>query len=401
MNGPAQTPPKIALVLSGGGARAAYQVGVLRAIAHMLPKDAENPFKIICGTSAGAFNALGVAMAAKEFRNGICRLDYLWKNLTPDKIYRTDFITVSTYIWHWILSILLGGFGKHNPRSLLDNAPLRELLMRNFNLASIQQAIDTQALDALAITVSGLTSGQSISFFQGQPHLAGWNRVHRLGVPGPINVETIMASSAIPFVFPAVKLNREFFCDGSIRQTAPLSPALHLGAERVLVVGVTRQMRSPGERQSGNGYPSMAQVIGHMLNSAFLDGMSADLERLERVNNTVGLVPPEVRAQAQLALHHVDVLVVHPSRDLDEIASRHTARFPPMIRFLLRGVGGLRRRGSVLASYLLFEKTYTRELIRLGYDDTMRQREAVLEFLGHAPPAAAVPAQPPETTCTA
>ncbi|WP_137936610.1 patatin-like phospholipase family protein [Chitinivorax sp. B] len=389
--------PKIALVLSGGGARAAYQVGVLRAIAHMLPKDARNPFRIICGTSAGAFNAIGVAMAAKQFRNGICRLDYLWKNLTPDKIYRTDFVSVSGHIWHWIFSILLGGFGKHNPRSLLDNTPLRGLLERNFDLTGLERAIETGSLDALAVTVSGLTSGQSVTFFQGRQELAGWNRVHRLGVPSNIVIDTIMASSAIPFVFPAVHLNREYFCDGSIRQTAPISPALHLGAEKVLVVGVSRQIRSNPERIKSNGYPSMAQVIGHMLNSVFLDGMAADLERLERVNRTVQLIPSAVKEESKFVLHEVDVLVIHPSRDIDEVASRHVHRFPHMIRFLLRGLGGLRRRGSVLASYLLFDKHYTRELIRLGYDDTMKQKEAVLRFLNYHPEPTSSPVQQMET----
>ena len=378
---PASAPARTALVLAGGGARAAYQVGVLRAVAHMLPKDAVSPFQIICGTSAGAFNAAGLAMDPQNFRKSVCRLEYIWKNLHCHNIYHTDFVTITRNIWHWIASLLLGGLGRYNPRALLDNGPLRQLLQRVFDPERLVAAIDSGLLEAISITASGYTSGQNIAFFQGGEHLQGWNRVQRIGVPAKITIDHLLASSAIPLVFPAVHLHREYFGDGSIRQTAPVSPALHLGAEKVLVVGMSRSPDVEPARAKTAEYPPLAQVLGHVLNSAFLDGLEVDLERLLRINNTVRLIPQETRRNANLALHPVDVFVIYPSRELDAIASRHSQDFPPMIRFLLGGLGGMRRRSSVLASYLLFEKAYCRELIRLGYSDTMERRDEMLQFL--------------------
>lgn len=379
---------KTGLVLAGGGARAAYQVGVLRAIAHLLPKDAVSPFQIICGTSAGAFNAAGLAMDPRNFRKSVCRLEYLWKNLRCQDIYRSDFLSVSRNAWHWIAAIVLGGFGRYNPRALLDNAPLRSLLEKVFDADRLEHAIESGLLEALSISASGYTSGQNIAFFQGQAHLDGWNRVQRIGVPAKISVDHLMASSAIPLVFPAVKLHREYFGDGSIRQTAPVSPSLHLGAEKVLVIGMSRSPAVEPPRIKTAEYPSLAQVLGLVLNSAFLDGLEVDLERLLRVNRTVQLIPQDARRAANLPLRPIDVCVIYPSQELDQIAARHSKDFPPTMRFLLGGLGGMRRRGSVLASYLLFEKSYCRELIRLGYNDTMARRDEVLDFLGTSPAAA-------------
>lgn len=385
---PPPGPPKTALVLAGGGARAAYQIGVLRAVAHMLPKDAISPFQIICGTSAGAFNAAGLAMDPRRFRKSVCRLEYIWKNLHCHNIYRTDFVSITRNIWHWVASLLLGGLGRYNPRSLLDNAPLRELLERVFDPDKLEAAIDSGLLEAICISASGYTSGQNIAFFQGSEHLQGWNRVQRIGVPAQISIEHLLASSAIPLVFPAVHLHREYFGDGTIRQTAPVSPALHLGAEKILVIGMSRSPEVAPARAKTAEYPPLAQVLGHVLNSAFLDGLEVDLERLLRINKTVRLIPDATRKQAGLALHPVDVCVIYPSQELDVIASRHSKVFPPMIRFLLGGLGGMRRRSSVLASYLLFEQPYCRELIRLGYNDTMARRDEMLAFFGQGDPAA-------------
>lgn len=376
---------KTGLVLAGGGARAAYQVGVLRAIAHLLPKDAVSPFQIICGTSAGAFNAAGLAMDPLNFRKSVCRLEYLWKNLRCSDIYHSDFMSISRMAWHWIAAVVFGGFGRYNPRSLLDNAPLRVLLERVFDAEKLERALESGLLEALSISASGYTSGQNIAFFQGQPHLEGWNRVQRLGVPAKISVDHLMASSAIPLVFPAVKMHREYFGDGSIRQTAPVSPSLHLGAEKVMVIGMSRSPTVEPPRVKTAEYPSLAQVLGTVLNSAFLDGLEVDLERLLRVNRTVQLIPEGARKEANLPLRPVDVCVIYPSQELDQIAARYSHDFPPTMRFLLGGLGGLRRRGSVLASYLLFEKSYCRELIRLGYNDTMARRDDVLDFLGASP----------------
>jgi NTE family protein len=231
------------------------------------------------------------------------------------------------------------------------------------------------------MTCSGYTSGQSCSFFEAGEQFEGWQRSQRIGIKTRLSVEHMMASSAIPFLFPAYKLNREFFGDGSMRQIAPVSPALHLGSDRVVVVGTARIRHEEPERTRGDLYPTLAQVAGHVMNSIFLDSLAVDLERLERINRTISAVPAETLKKMGLTLHHVDVLVLTPSEPLDVIAVKHVRSLPWTIRFLLRSIGAMRRGGANLASYLLFENGYCNELIKLGYDDTMKRREEVEAFL--------------------
>ena len=375
--------PKVGIILTGGGARAAYQVGVLWAISRLLPKDAPNPFPIICGTSAGAFNAAALAVNATGFRVGVGRLMAVWRNFHVNQVYRSDPAGVFLSGARWLAALVFGGLGKHNPVSLLDNRPLSELLKHKLEFKCVQESIDRGALCALSITASGYTSGQSVTFYQGVPTLSPWKRARRLGIPAQIGLEHLLASSAIPFMFPAVRINREYFGDGSMRQFAPISPALHLGAERVLVVGVT--LAEEGKRVRSEGYPSLAEIAGHTLNSIFLDSMELDLERLQRINKTIQMVPPKALEQSELSLHHVDVLVISPSETIESIAAKHVHSLPRTIRFLLRGVGATRRSGSNLTSYLLFEKPFCRELMDLGYHDAMSQKQEILKFLGYIP----------------
>jgi len=374
--------PKIGLILTGGGARAAYQIGFLRAVSHMLPRGAPNPFQIICGTSAGAVNAAVMAAGATEFQRTVRRLMLVWKYFHVDQVYRSDVPSVIGTGAKWLAAMLLGGLGKSNPTSMLDNAPLAQLLRRHLDLQGIRRSIESGALYALSVTTSGYTSGQSVSFFQGVPGLVGWQRARRIGVPEMIDIDHLMASSALPFLFPAVPLRREFFGDGSMRQIAPISPALHLGADRVIVIGVGRQVGNATERIKTIAYPSLAQIAGHALNSIFLDSLEVDIERLQRINRTIRLISPEDRSRHDVQLRDVDVLVISPSEEIDRIAARHTRELPRSIRFLLRGLGATRTGGATLTSYLLFEPAYCRALIRLGYKDTMARREEVLRFIG-------------------
>jgi NTE family protein len=277
--------------------------------------------------------------------------------------------------------MVAGGLGRRNPHALLDRTPLRRLLYRTMPFARIQAAIDAGALHALSVTASGYGSGQSVSFFQGAPSLAMWKRARRVGSAANITLDHLMASSAIPFVFAAVKINREYFGDGSMRQMAPISSALHLGADRVLVVGVRQEATSTTVRGETAEYPSIAQIAGHVLNSIFLDSLEADLERLQRINKTIRLIPAHHLRESGVTLRNVDVLVISPSEDLEKIAARHAHHLPRSIRFLLRGLGAFNRNGSNLISYLLFEKPYCRELINLGYQDAMRRKEEILRFL--------------------
>lgn len=379
--------PRVGIVLTGGGARAAYQAGVLRAIAELVPRRSVNPFPIVCGTSAGAINAVAIAADAGNYRRAVLRLQAVWKNFHADQIYRTDLPGVLKNSGKWLLAAVTGGLG-HEPVSLLDNSPLRELLATRVDFGALGRQIDAGRLYALGITCSGYTSGQSVCFFQGAPGIETWKRARRIGVAMPIGLDHLLASSALPFIFPAVRINREYFGDGSMRQIAPISPALHLGADRVLVVSVGRQLGAdlapaPAPREKSPGYPTLAQIAGHALNSIFLDSMEVDLERLQRINKTLSMIPAEVLQRNRAALRHVDFMVISPSEELDRIALRHAASLPRTVRMLFRSVGAMQRGGATLLSYLLFERAYCRELIALGYRDAMARRDNLRGFLGY------------------
>jgi NTE family protein len=376
--------PKVGLIMTGGGARAAYQAGVLRALSEFLPRTAHNPFPIICGTSAGAINAAVLAVEADNFKRGVRRLMTVWKNFRAHHVYRADPVGVIRNSSRWIFAGLTGGVFTRRPVSLLDNSPLVALLRRHLDFAAIQRCIDGGALRAFSVTCSGYTSGQSVTFFQGQPDLAPWERARRIGVAMPLTVDHLVASSALPFIFPPVHINREYFGDGSMRQIAPISPALHLGADRLLIIGVGRQLQQrPPERIRTASHPSLAQIAGHTLNSIFLDSLEVDLERLQRINRTIEIIPRDVLERSRYPLHHVDFRVLTPSEELEKIAMQHARELPRTIRALLYTVGGMRRSGSTLLSYLLFERSYCRALIQLGYRDTIARKDDLLAFLGH------------------
>ena len=376
--------PRPGLILTGGGARAAYQVGVLRALSELLPADVRTPFPIICGTSAGAINAAVLAVDAGDFRRGVRRLMTVWKNFRAHHVYRADPWGAISNSARWILTVLTGGAFSRRPVSLLDNSPLAALLGRHLDFAAIQRSIDAGELAAFSITCSGYTSGQSVTFFQGAPGMQPWQRARRIGVPMPITVEHLLASSALPFIFPPTHINREYFGDGSMRQIAPVSPALHLGADRLFVIGVGRQLQEKTDRVNKiETYPSLAQIAGHALNSIFLDSLEVDLERLQRINRTIELIPPDLLQSRSYALHHVDFRVISPSEELEPIALAHAGELPLTIRALLYTVGALRRSGANLLTYLLFERSYCRALIRLGYQDTMARKDDLMSFLGY------------------
>jgi NTE family protein len=369
--------PRAGLVLTGGGARAAYQVGVVKAVRDILGNPTRNPFPIVCGTSAGAINAATLAVYADNFTRAVGNLLEVWEHMRCEHIYHTDAPRIVRSGARWLSAMML--LSRHNPVSLLDNAPLRDMLEKNLDFSRIQGNIDAGALYAVCVTASGYASGQSVSFFQGGSGLEGWERNQRIGAAVPINLDLLLASAALPFIFPAVKFNREYFGDGSMRQIAPVSPALHLGADRVLIVGTGRQ--SEGEsRVRSNVYPSLAQVAGHALNSIFLDSLMVDIERLERINRTVRLIPPEKLSDSGVALRPVKVLFITPSQPIERIAARFIHELPRTVRFILRPTGALNRSGSNLASYLLFEEPFCRALIDLGYQDTVSRAAEVKDL---------------------
>ncbi|WP_334118104.1 patatin-like phospholipase family protein [Limnobacter sp.] len=375
------------LVLSGGGARAAYQVGVLHQLAkwfeHENKREFDFPFKILCGTSAGAINAAALACAGRNFYQSTDRMMKVWENFSSEQVFRSDSLGIIRTGARWLSALSIGWMLRKRPKCLLDNSPLSHLMHQLLHFRRLDEALENGTIHALAVTASSYSSGRSVTFFQTQKVIESWARTQRVALPDRITVEHLLASAAIPFVFPAVKLNieghMEHFGDGSIRQLAPISPAIHLGANRVMVIGSSQSDKDhTAATEVQNAYPSLAQIAGHAMASIFLDSLSIDIERLSRVNKTLGLLPPEMSTKT--TLKPIELLVISPSERIDEIAARHTQDLPRPVRTLLSALGATEASGSSLASYLLFEANYTRELIRMGIADTIAQRDAVYEF---------------------
>jgi NTE family protein len=391
-----------ALVLMGGGARAGYQVGVLKGLAAILRDarrgvdpgigQAHNPFPILVGTSAGAINATALACRADNFQDAVAQLVQIWENFHAEQVYRADLLGVVRSGARWLSLLSLGWLLRRSlrarPRSLLDNDPLRELLERVLDLSRLDLMLERGHLRALAVSASSYSSGRHVTFYQSLSDQVVPSKLQRIAVRTRLSVPHLLASSAIPFVFPAMPLElatpagggMEFFGDGSMRQLSPTSPAIHLGAERIMVIGVG-QAGNPGVLPSfeADRYPSLAQVAGHALSTIFLDALASDVERLEKMNQIAETLTPH--AQRAAGLRSIESLIIFPSQRIDGIAMEYIGALPRPIRALLQGLGAHRANGAGLASYLLFEAPFTRALIDLGYRDALARREAVLNFL--------------------
>ncbi len=364
-----------ALLLSGGGARAAYQAGVIKALTHSMPRTAPLPFRIITGTSAGAINSVALACWASCAHLASRKLDAVWGQFHTSHVYRSDFAHVYGHILRNVLSSFRSGHANHAPGSLFNNSPLRKLLAEVLPMERIDRNIHRGVIDALGVTASNYSTGDSITFFQSsdaQP----WKRAKRRGIKTRIHLEHLMASSAIPVVFPSVKIRHQYYGDGSIHQMSPLSSAIHLGAERIFVIGV--EQPKDENRKYAPHYPGISHIAGHLLDSVFADTIQADLERVERINRTVGLINAKDRHQE---LKHIDTFVINPSHNFNAISSEYYDDMPLAIRTLLRGIGVKRYSESSLPSYLLFEKRYTQHLIELGYQDGLANLKELRHFL--------------------
>ncbi len=381
---------KTGLILTGGGARAAYQVGVLQTVASILvdagwPSE-RNPFDIICGTSAGAINATALACRADNFGESVRALLQVWENFEASQVYRADSLGVLRTGARWLSLLsfgwLLRKWHTNPPSSLLDNTPLVTLLHRLLDLPRLDAVLADGVVHALAVTASSYTAGHHITFFQTAADIKPWHRTQRFALQDQIGIEHLLASSAIPLIFPATPIycegRREYCGDGSMRQLAPISPAIHLGASKVFVIGAGRLMEPPPVQTEMASYPTVAEIAGHAMSSIFLDSLAVDIERLNRVNQTLSSLTEEQIAAS--SLRPMEMLIIAPSLRLDEIASRHVGSLPGPVKALLGGIGATELRGSALASYLLFEADYTNELIRLGQRDTLLRRDDILAF---------------------
>ncbi len=373
-----------ALILSGGGARAAYQVGVLTAVNELLPNSTHNPFPIICGTSAGAINALALATHTGHFYEAVEDLNNLWRELKTERVFKTSWGDLIGGGSRLAMSLFNEGIGKNKSIALLDNEPLREFLSEYIDFSQLEKGISAGDLKAICVTAMNYSSGESVSFFEGDESVEEWRRYRRTGVSAKLSLEHLMASAAIPGIFPAAKVGADFYADGALRQVAPISPALHLGADRIFVIGVSGN-RNPvhwAKRAAPAKHsPSIAQVFGHLFNSAFIDSLEGDLEHLERVNDLLKLIPEEVRDKEGVNLKPVETMVISPSKELDKLAGRKIRYMPKSVRVFLRSAGGTNKGGgAATTSYLLFEKPYIDELIELGYKDTMWEREKIQDF---------------------
>ena len=365
-----------ALVLPGGGARAAYQVGVLKAIGELLSVEV-NPYPVICGTSAGAVNAAVLASHAHEFKVGVERLEHFWRSMHCERVYRTDAWSVLKSGLRFAGTLLSGGHIRTNPRSLLDNAPLRDFLQKTLQLDGIQTALDLDALRGVAITASGYTTASAISYFQAHESIENWERSRRKGQSTKLTVSHLLASAALPIIFPAERIGNEYYGDGGMRMVAPLSPAIHLGANQILVIG-TRDEKPDLPPQNPAEYPSAGEIGGYLMDTIFMDRLNSDLARLNRINRTLKLVPDETRRQ--IGLKNIESLVIRPSMDLRHVTRAHVGDIPRSVQMLLRTLGGWGRDWR-MASYLLFESAYCGELIDIGYADGMNAEQEIIRFL--------------------
>jgi len=367
-----------ALLLSGGGARAAYQLGVLKAIATFLPRNQGLPFPIVCGNSAGALNATGLACYASCYHLGLRKLEWVWKNFHTRQVYDSGIRDVFKHLAGNYLSSFLSEQHQRHPSSLLNNQPLRRLIRSHLDFHRIDRNISSGHLRAITINASSYTSHDSISFYQGQSDIKPWQREQRRGIPCTLNSEHLIASSAIPMLFPPVKMMGEFLGDGSIHQLSPLSPAIHLGAEKILIIGV-EQPEKTSRFTDMNRFPSSIAIAGHLLDTIFSDTLKSDLERLTRINETIAHMTH--KQQQQTNLKSIDTLMINPTRNFNEMAGKHFHRMPSGIKILLRLMGLHDKADSSLLSYLLFEKEFCRELIELGMQDGLARQEDLRSFL--------------------
>lgn len=371
---------KTALLLTGGGASAAYQVGVLKAITKFMPRNHGIPFPIISGTSAGAINATTLACYASCFHLGMRRLEYIWNNIHTHQIYDSSSSKVFGHISKGILGSYQAGYAPKKPASLLNNEPLRRLLNQVVDFKRIDGNIANGFLSSIAITAASYTSGDSISFYQADKSIAPWQRSKRRGIQTQLNTEHLMASSAIPFIFPSVKIKKEHYGDGSVSQLSPLSTPIHLGAEKIFIIGVEQPDQQIHHAVDFHKPPSSASIAGHLMDTVFTEALNSDLERMHRVNDTIELIDKSTLAEHS-KLKQVDSFVLNPTKNFHVLANDHYDELTWALRLILRMMGAKKDAETSLTSYIMFEQNYCKKLIVAGFEDAMERESEIREFL--------------------
>jgi NTE family protein len=361
-------PDRLGLVLTGGGARSAYQAGVLKGLADLVRRGSACPFPVITGTSAGAVSAVALASDAAHFRRSVLAIERVWRDFRVHQVFRSDSVSLLKSALHWVLAVLTGGWLVHPPHALFDNSPLWELLRKQLNFDGIPRSLYKQHLHAIGICATCYGDADSVTFYASASMVEPWSRVYRKGARAVLTMEHLMASLAIPFLFRPVPLNGAYFGDGAMRQTSPLSPAIHLGANRLFIIGVNDPLPAFKTPRAAPPEPTFGQMFGFMLDSLFMDQLTSDLERINRYNQAEGM-------------RHIDALLMTPSRDVNEIAQRHARELPPGLRALMRIFGATSPASGLLLSYLLFERGFTREMIELGYNDAHARAAEIRDFL--------------------
>ncbi|ELR63613.1 Patatin [Photobacterium marinum] len=372
----AKDKPKISLLLSGGGARAAYQVGVLKAISEWYPRVHHSPFTIYCGTSAGAINVTAIASYASCFRLGVKKLEWIWARLHSRRIFRASTLGMTGHLMNQWFARLQAEHHDRPPFGLLDNRPLRQLLNQVNNYERLEKQILAGNLHGISVTVSSYKSGQSVSFFQGQQALTDWDRAKSKGRRSLITTEHLLASAAIPLVFPATRIGQSYYGDGSIHQLAPLRPSLKMGADKILIIDLINQKLDEKDYTKA---PGLATLGGHLMDTIFSDTLTADLEHLSRTNALLHALP--TKQQKKLGMKIVEHVHLSPSQSFEPLARKYYCHMPPMTRTLMRLIGISPRDDAAITSYILFEPAYIHALIELGYQDALEKEAILRNFL--------------------
>ena len=371
----------LGLVLSGGGARAAYQAGVLAAVADICSEmKIQNPFKYYTGVSAGAINSCVLATHPGTFLDGVEQLKKLWTEIQSEQVYESDVLSLTHIGLRWLSELSLGGMKQTPGKSLLDTSPLRDLIAKHCTFENIQKKIDRGEINALGVSALDFHTSSTVTFIQGIPEIHLWQRVRRQAQKANIDINHVMASAAIPLLFPAIEVENRFYGDGSIRNYSPCGPAIYMGADRILAIGVRRRqdLCDTTHTTLPSEAPSAARVASVMLNALMSDGIEFDMERIEHIN--IGLAKLQQTDRSTLRLRPIEALWISPSKDFSKIAVSKSEELPKMIRYLMRGLGNINESGE-MTSFLLFERSYCEHLMELGFEDGMEAKDRIRALL--------------------